>query len=68
MTWDWWGNTDSDRDELIRVLEWLNQIEAEKAKSKFVTYCSKQIGIDWAERGISLGRKFKKGEVRQTAV
>lgn len=35
--WDWWGNTDSARDRLINVLEWLNPAEAEKAKSKFIT-------------------------------
>lgn len=34
--WDWWGNTDSARDELIKVLEFLNPAEAEKAKSKFM--------------------------------
>lgn len=33
--WDWWGNTDVARDRLIKVLEWLNPAEAEKAKSKF---------------------------------
>lgn len=32
--WKWWGNTDSARDELIKVLEWLNPEEAERAKSK----------------------------------
>ena len=33
--WNWWGNTDSARDELIKFLEWLNPEEAEKAKLKF---------------------------------
>lgn len=32
--WDWWGNTDSARDRLIGILEWLNPTEAEKAKSR----------------------------------
>ena len=30
--WDWWGCTDSARDRLIKVLEWLNPEEARKAK------------------------------------
>lgn len=34
--WEWYGNTDLDRDELIEILEWLNPEEAERAKSKFV--------------------------------
>ena len=34
--WDWWGSTDSARDKLIECLEWLNPMEAEKARSKFV--------------------------------
>lgn len=34
--WEWWGNTDSARDRLIEALEWLNPVEAEKAKSKFI--------------------------------
>lgn len=33
--WDWWGSTDTARDRLIRVLEWLNPEEAQKAKNKF---------------------------------
>ena len=33
--WNWWGNTDSARDRLIKVFEWLNPAEAEKAKNKF---------------------------------
>lgn len=33
--WDWWGNTDSARDEIIRSLEWLNPSEAASARSKF---------------------------------
>lgn len=32
--WDWWGNTDSARDRIIGFLEWLNPVEAEKAKEK----------------------------------
>ncbi len=32
--WDWWGNTDSARDTIINVLEWLNPVEAKKAKSR----------------------------------
>lgn len=35
--WDWWGNTDSARDDLIGILRWLNPAEAEKAKAKFVS-------------------------------
>lgn len=35
--WYWWGNTDSGRDKIIDCLEWLNPIEAEKAKRKFVS-------------------------------
>ena len=31
-SWDWWGSTDLARDRLIKVLEWLNPEEAEKAK------------------------------------
>ena len=34
--WDWWGNTDSARDRLIKVLEWLNPEEAEQARRKFL--------------------------------
>ena len=34
--WDWWGDTDSARDRLIKVLEWLNPEEAENAKRKFL--------------------------------
>ena len=34
-SWDWWGSTDLARDKLIRVLEWLNPEEVEKAKKKF---------------------------------
>lgn len=34
--WDWWGNTESSRDRLIEVLEWLNPAEAEKAKKKYL--------------------------------
>lgn len=33
--WDWWGNTDSARDEIIRILEWLNPSETANARSKF---------------------------------
>ena len=33
--WDWWGNTDSARDKIIRVLEWLNPAEAEEAGEKY---------------------------------
>ena len=36
--WDWWGNTDSARDTLIKVLEWLNPAEAEKAKGKYIYF------------------------------
>lgn len=32
--WDWWGNTDQARDRIIKVLEWLNPEEAERAKEK----------------------------------
>ena len=32
--WEWWGNTDSARDELIKILEWLNPEEAEREKGK----------------------------------
>ena len=34
--WNWWGNTESSRDRLIEVLEWLNPVEAEKAKKKYL--------------------------------
>lgn len=34
--WDWWGNTDSARDNIIGALEWLNPAEAEKAKNKYI--------------------------------
>lgn len=34
--WKWRGNTDSDQDELIRALEWLNPSEAEKTKDKII--------------------------------
>ena len=34
--WNWWGNTNSARDELITILEWINPVEAEKARSKFI--------------------------------
>lgn len=34
--WKWWGNTDSDQDELLRALEWLNPSEAEKTKDKII--------------------------------
>lgn len=33
--WDWWGNTDAARDDIIGILEWFNPAEAEKAKSKY---------------------------------
>lgn len=33
--WDWWGNTDSARDRLIGILEWLNPAEAANARNKF---------------------------------
>lgn len=33
--WTWWGKTDADRDEIIKVLEWLNPQEAENAKKKY---------------------------------
>lgn len=36
-TWDWWGNTDSARDQLIQILEWLNPPEAENARRKYIT-------------------------------
>lgn len=35
--WDWWGNTDSARDQLIHILEWLNPPEAEKARQQYIT-------------------------------
>lgn len=31
--WDWWGNTDSARNEIIKALERLNPAAAKKAKS-----------------------------------
>lgn len=34
--WDWWGSTDAARDRLIKVLEWLNPGEAEKAKCRYL--------------------------------
>ena len=33
--WRWWGNTDDIRNEIIKVLEWLNPQEAQEAKIKF---------------------------------
>ena len=33
--WDWWGDTDSAQDEIIRVLEWLNPAQAEEARKKY---------------------------------
>lgn len=35
-SWDWWGNTDSARDQIIKVLEWLNPAEAERAKNRLI--------------------------------
>lgn len=32
--WDWWGNSDEARDEIIGFLKWLNPEEAKKAKEK----------------------------------
>ena len=32
----WWGNTDSARDAIIGVLGWLNPVEAEKARNKYM--------------------------------
>ena len=34
--WNWWGNTDSARDDIIQFLEWINPVEAEKARCKFI--------------------------------
>ncbi|MCI8410153.1 MAG: hypothetical protein HFJ09_12940 [Lachnospiraceae bacterium] len=34
--WDWWGNTDNARDKIIKSLEWLNPVEAEKARRRFL--------------------------------
>lgn len=34
--WDWWGNTDEARNNIIRCLEWLNPEEAAKEKDKLV--------------------------------
>ena len=33
--WDWWGNTDSARDRIIRALESFNPPAAEEAKKKY---------------------------------
>lgn len=32
----WWGNTDSARDAIIGVLGWLNPVEAETARNKYM--------------------------------
>lgn len=41
----WWGNTDSARDAIIGILGWLNPVEAEKAKNKYMQN-SKSGGTD----------------------
>jgi hypothetical protein len=31
----WWGNTDADRDEILRYLDWFNPAEAQKQREKW---------------------------------